>query len=121
MGHPQPRAVGSVLVRKGKPAKKARKHKERHERQLEDVRIVNGQKVLIVYKNNSLELNFSAEIPFGTQKIERKGNKTEIRKPLSSHPSNITGATGRWIRTITGQTFCCMACAPSGIPPFPTL
>lgn len=83
------------MVRKGKPTKKARKHKERHERELEDVRMANGQKVLIVYKNNSLELNFSAEIPFGTQTIERKGNKTEIRNPLSSHPPNITAATGR--------------------------
>lgn len=49
------------MVRKEKSTKKARKSKGRHERELENVRIPNREKVLIVYKNNSLELNFSAD------------------------------------------------------------
>ena len=88
------------MVRKGKLTKKARKHKERHETELEDVRMDNGQKVLVIYKKTSLELNSSAKIPFGTQKIERKGNKTEIRNPLSSHPPNITVVTGHWTQVL---------------------
>lgn len=81
------------MVRKEKSTKKARKRKGRHERELENVRIPNREKVLIVYKNNSLELNFSADTIWKTG-IERKGNKTEIRNPLSSHAPNITAATG---------------------------
>lgn len=103
------------MVRKGKLTKKARKDKERHERELEDGRRANGQRVLIVCKNNSLELNFSVEIPFVTQKIERKGNKTEIRNPLSSHPPNITAATGHWTQTLAKTVI--LHVLPTGFTP----
>lgn len=112
MGYSQPRAVGSTLVRKGMTTKKVRKHKGRHERELGGVGMANKWKVLIVYKNNSLEFYFSADsIWKSKKKIERKGNKTEIRNDWSSHPPNITAVT--WIQTPTGQSLCSMASSPS--------
>lgn len=103
MGYPQPRAEGSTSVRKGKRTKKIRKHKGGHERELEGVGMANKCKVLIVYKNNSLELHFSADSIWKSKKnTERKGNKTEIRNHRSSHPANITAAT--WTQTLTGQS-----------------
>lgn len=104
------------MVRKGKLTKKARKDKERHERELEDGRRANGQRVLIVCKNNSLQLHFSVEIPFVTQKIERKGNKTDQK------PSEFTSTQYHSSHRVLDSNSCrdsnsAVTCAPNGVHP----